>query len=150
MAVRLRNSPASSGAKEVPVSAHRPCDQRRTLCVPCEEAYTWGVQHGSMRSKDVRAEPWLNRFLGKQGFVIVVKNMADPSPDGPFEAWAYQGPLDMDEAVPVTFGVGASSIEALEALEGQLARRRSLRRKPARTTGAGKHQAVHRQEHPHG
>ena len=39
------------GAKVVPVSVDKPSDQRRTLCIPCEEAYTWGVQHGTMRGK---------------------------------------------------------------------------------------------------
>ena len=39
------------GLKEVPVSVNKPSDQVRTVCAPCEEAYTWGVQHGSMRSR---------------------------------------------------------------------------------------------------
>lgn len=34
--------------KEVPVSVENPADQLRALCGPCEEAYTWGVQHGTM------------------------------------------------------------------------------------------------------
>jgi hypothetical protein len=34
------------GAKAVPVSVIRRSDERRTLCAACEEAYTWGVQHG--------------------------------------------------------------------------------------------------------
>ena len=37
---------SSRGNKEVPVSINRPGDQQRTLCAACEEAYTWGVQHG--------------------------------------------------------------------------------------------------------
>jgi len=36
----------SPGAKVVSVSVNRPSDESRTLCVPCEEAYTIGVQHG--------------------------------------------------------------------------------------------------------
>ena len=36
----------SPGFKEVPVSVNKPSDQKRTLCATCEEAYTWGVQHG--------------------------------------------------------------------------------------------------------
>ena len=39
------------GAKMVPVSVKRASDQQRTLCVPCEEAYTWGVQHGTMTAQ---------------------------------------------------------------------------------------------------
>ena len=35
------------GFKEVPVSVRKAGDQRRTLCAPCEEAYTWGIQHGT-------------------------------------------------------------------------------------------------------
>ena len=38
----------SPGFKDVPVSVRKPGDQRRTLCAACEEAYTWGVQHGTM------------------------------------------------------------------------------------------------------
>ena len=41
----------SPGFKEVPVSVRKPGDQRRTLCAPCEEAYTWGVQHGRMTAE---------------------------------------------------------------------------------------------------
>jgi len=35
------------GFKEVPVSISHAGDQTRTLCAACEEAYTWGVQHGT-------------------------------------------------------------------------------------------------------
>lgn len=38
----------SPGFKEVAVSVRKLGDQRRTLCAPCEEAYTWGVQRGRM------------------------------------------------------------------------------------------------------
>ena len=36
----------SPSFKKVPVSVKKPSDQVRALCAPCEEAYTWGVQHG--------------------------------------------------------------------------------------------------------
>lgn len=36
------------GAKVVPVSVEEPSDEKRTLCVTCEEAYTMGIQHGAM------------------------------------------------------------------------------------------------------
>ena len=39
------------GFKEVPVSVEKASDQKRTLCTPCEEAYTWGVQHGTMMAR---------------------------------------------------------------------------------------------------
>jgi hypothetical protein len=45
------------GFKEVPVSVNKPSDQKRTLCATCEEAYTWGVQHGSISSR--MKEVWL-------------------------------------------------------------------------------------------
>ena len=35
------------GFKEVPVSVRKAGDEKRTLCAPCEEAYSWGVQHGT-------------------------------------------------------------------------------------------------------
>jgi len=108
------------GAKVIPVSVRNPSDQRRTLCVPCEEAYTWGVQHGTMLAEAKPKLPNLSRFLKKDGFIILTHNAGDASRNGPFEAWAYQGPLDLQVAAPVTFGVGASVPDALEALDLQL------------------------------
>jgi len=32
--------------REVSVSVNKPSDQVRAVCATCEEAYTWGVQHG--------------------------------------------------------------------------------------------------------
>ena len=43
----------SPGVKEVPVSVNSPGDQRRTLCAACEEAYTWGVQHGGFTADQI-------------------------------------------------------------------------------------------------
>lgn len=40
----------SPAVKEVPVSVNLPSDQKRSLCAACEEAYSWGVQHGVMTS----------------------------------------------------------------------------------------------------
>ena len=110
----------SPGIKEVPVSVRTPADQVRTLCAACEEAYSWGVQHGTMAAQAKPNPPHLDRFLRKNGFVILTHNDGDPSRHGPFEAWAYRGPLDLQVATPVTFGVGTSVSEALEALELQL------------------------------
>jgi hypothetical protein len=75
----------------------------------------------------------LNRFLKKDGFVIFTFNEGDPSRHGPFEAWAYQGPLDLQVAAPITFGVGPSIQEAIIALEYQL---KGLR---AETVPRGRH-----------
>ena len=110
----------SPGAKVVPVSVRKPSDQRRTLCCACEEAYTWGVQHGTITAQAKPSLPHLNRFLKKDGFVILTRNDSDPSRHGPFEAWAYRGPLDLQTATPVTFGVGTSVPDALDALDLQL------------------------------
>jgi len=40
----------NEATKTVPVSVDKPSDQRRTLCAACDEAYTWGVQHGCFTS----------------------------------------------------------------------------------------------------
>jgi hypothetical protein len=37
--------------KEVSVSVNKPSDQVRAVCATCEEAYTWGVQHGKKVSQ---------------------------------------------------------------------------------------------------
>ena len=47
----------SKAVKEVPVSVEAPADQVRALCATCEEAYTWGVQHGKMSSKCLKINP---------------------------------------------------------------------------------------------
>jgi len=36
----------NEATKEVAVSVNKPSDETRALCAVCEEAYTWGVQHG--------------------------------------------------------------------------------------------------------
>ena len=112
------------GAKVVPVSVRTASDQKRTLCTTCEEAYTWGVQHGTIAAQAKPALAHLDKFLKKDGFVILTRNEGDPSRHCPFEAWAYQGPLDLHTATPVTFGVGPSISEAIDALELQLERTR--------------------------
>lgn len=62
----------------------------------------------------------LRTFLQGPAFVVLSWNEGDPSKQGPFEAWAYQGPLDLQTAAPVTFGVGVSIQDSLEALELQI------------------------------
>ena len=42
----------SEAVKEVPVSVAGPSDEVRALCAACEQAYTWGFQHGEMISRD--------------------------------------------------------------------------------------------------
>ena len=106
---------ANPGLKEVAVSVNEPSDGRRTLCDACEAAYTWGIKHGRLAScrrqieKDSEIQEWLDGY----GFVVLTKNVTDPTPGLPFEAWAYEGPLDFAEARPVRFAVGAEYRQAL-------------------------------------
>ncbi len=62
----------------------------------------------------------LDVFL-HQGFAVLTKNRHDPNPGMPFEAWAYQGPLDFDSATPLVFGLGTSGFDALNSLDKLLA-----------------------------
>lgn len=62
----------------------------------------------------------VNRHLEEHGFVVLGINQQDAHADCPYEAWAYNGPLDFQEAKPVTFGLGKNSHEALDALNTQL------------------------------
>jgi len=62
------------GFKVVPVSVNKPSDQKRTLCATCEEAYTWGVQHGRMTSQT--KEVWLVA-IADRGIVAHVHAYAD-------------------------------------------------------------------------
>ena len=62
----------------------------------------------------------LDDFL-QQGFAVLAMNQHDPNPDMPFEAWAYQGPLDFDIATPVVFGLGTNGFDALRSLDKLLA-----------------------------
>jgi len=41
----------NEGSKKVPVSVNGPGDQQRILCAVCEEAHSWGVQHGRMMAE---------------------------------------------------------------------------------------------------
>jgi hypothetical protein len=119
------------GAKVVPVSIDQPSDQKRTLCNTCEEAYSIGVQHGTMVASARPALPHLSRFIGNGGFVVLAHNKGDPSRHGPWEAWGYAGPLDLAVATPVTFGVGKNPLEAINALDVLL---KDPSRPPARGT----------------
>ena len=125
------------GYKEVAVSVKKPGDEKRTLCASCEEAYSIGVQHGTITAHQEIAVRHVEKFLVKGGFVILGLNRLDPSRQGAHEAWAYQGPLDFN-ATPVVFGVGQRVRDALIALDMYLAdpklqRRRAGRDKSART-----------------
>ncbi len=61
----------------------------------------------------------VTEFLCEKGFVVLTYNGDDPSPgtpDLPYEAWAYEGPLNFDEAAPVVFGIGRTPEEAMDAM----------------------------------
>ena len=109
----------SESVKEVPVSVHKPGDQKRSLCATCTEAYTWGVQHGR-KSEKTGSFSTIERFLRRGGFIVISQNRHDPHPALSFEAWAYQGPLDFIAAKPMTFGLGGNVIDSLAALNQQL------------------------------
>ena len=57
----------SPAAKTVPVSVDSPSDQRRRLCATCEEAYTWGAQHGKMTAQAGQALVRAKSFLRECG-----------------------------------------------------------------------------------
>ncbi|HOH65614.1 MAG: hypothetical protein RBS72_21545 [Sedimentisphaerales bacterium] len=44
----------NEATKVVAVSVDKRSDQRRSLCAVCDEAYSWGVQHGRMRATPKR------------------------------------------------------------------------------------------------
>jgi hypothetical protein len=55
----------NQAVKEVRVSVEKPCDQVRALCAACEEAYTWGVQHGRA---DAGGQSQSRREMGSRKF----------------------------------------------------------------------------------
>lgn len=56
------------------------------------------------------------------GFVVLTHN-PENKPDSKFEAWAYHGPLDFNEAASLCFGLGADPVAALDALNWHLQRK---------------------------
>jgi hypothetical protein len=53
--------------------------------------------------------------LREPGFVVLTGPGEADRPR--FEAWAYQGPLDFDEASPIAFGIGPNTRAAMRALD---------------------------------
>jgi len=47
----------NEAVKDVPVSVKTASDQMRSLCAVCEEAYTWGVQHGRRICEGLKIDP---------------------------------------------------------------------------------------------
>jgi hypothetical protein len=107
------------GAKVVAISVDKPADQERTLCAACDEMFTWGVQHGKVTQREHLGWQEVQKFL-LGGFVVLTRNMTASNRDEQFEAWAYSGVLNFETATPVTFGLGASALEALSAVNHQI------------------------------
>ena len=57
-------------------------------------------------SPTTAASTKLEQHLRQDGFVVLSFNQAEDQ----FEAWAYQGPLDFDNASPVRFGIVTASL----------------------------------------
>ncbi len=62
----------------------------------------------------------ISKFLNDQGFIVLGRNQQDANPELPFEAWAYQGPLDFQAAQPVTFSLAENPMQALHNLSEKL------------------------------
>ncbi len=60
----------------------------------------------------------LDTLFGR-GFIVLTRNRSEP-PDTRYEAWAYEGPLDFDQASPLCFGLGRDPQQAIEALRHHL------------------------------
>ena len=63
----------NEASKEVSVSVREASDQKRSLCAVCEEAYSWGVQHGQMLRK--RKKVWV-LCLSRNDLVFHTKAVA--------------------------------------------------------------------------
>jgi len=90
-------------------------DEPLSIEVECQRGIRGDPQPAHMRTL-TRSD----RYLQKHRFILLVKNGHDPSPFGPYEAWAYEGPLDFSEAVANCFGVGDSIRDCIDALNVQL------------------------------
>ena len=60
-------------ATTVAVSMDKPSDQKRTLCTPCEKAYSWGVRHGQMLRRPKKV--WV-LCVSNKGLVFHTKAVA--------------------------------------------------------------------------
>jgi hypothetical protein len=80
------------------------------------------VQHRVISAACRLALEHVDELLNGQAFVLLARNRTDPSSEGAFEAWAYGGPLDLEVARPVSFGIGKHSLDALRALDSLLSR----------------------------
>jgi hypothetical protein len=90
-------------------------DERLSVEVICQKRIS-AARHFHDRRTLTRAD----RFLEKDRFILLVNNNSDPSQSGPYEAWAYEGLLDLTQAFPNCFGFGVTIVDSLEALNHQL------------------------------
>jgi len=56
----------------------------------------------------------------ESGFIVLTSNLTRQPAAEAFEAWAYDGPLDFDQASPVRFGLGQDPVDALDSLAHHL------------------------------
>lgn len=89
--------------KEVPVSVKSSSDQVRSLCATCEEAYTWGVQHGKKSCPGFIVEP-PPKDEGPEPMYRIVY-MIDVNAPNPKQAarCAYEIMVDPGSLLPVLY-----------------------------------------------
>lgn len=90
--------------------------------------------HPTSNPAGSQGESWprLENFLKAEAFIVLTHNASNAASEA-FEAWAYQGPLNFDDASPIRFGLGRDPRQALVALDDQLATLGSSAAMPAST-----------------
>lgn len=87
--------------KELAVSVRNPSDQKRALCAACEEAYSWGVQHGRFSPLGFTIDPAPGDDKPQPMYrVVYVIDVSAPNPQKAAES-AYQIIMDPSSMKPV-------------------------------------------------
>jgi hypothetical protein len=111
----------NEAVRQVPVSVDRPADQKRSLCGPCEEAYSWGVQHGQMSGLRIEPPP---TEKGPEPLYRVVYTIDVNGPDAHQAAQrAYEimsDPASMRPVLHVLDGKGFDTVVDLAASDAQV------------------------------
>ena len=110
-------------------------DETLSTEIICQDGIDPKARHVKSQTDNVA------RFINDHDFIVIGKNICDPDPVTPFEAWAYKGPLDFKIATAITWGRGSSYLDALEALGCRLGQvfgndlqpGKNLRSKPHKT-----------------
>ena len=119
----LRQEEGYDGPNEISAAASWLAEHDERLSVDIFAAQSGKDQEDDVATLDAPYDTErLQHFLAGGGFIVLGSNQHDPHPELPFEAWAYQGPLDFQSAQPLTFGQGATPMDALGALDEQLDR----------------------------